>query len=72
LPAVTLHQLRHYLATQAISAGHDPVTVAEVLGHSRPSMTLDVYSSFVPAKGRAIADHMAGLVPELPPTKERK
>lgn len=65
---VTLHRLRHFVATDHISSGVDPVTVAAILGHRRPSMTVDVYSSFMPPKGRDAARRItASLLPELPP-----
>jgi len=43
-----LHQLRHYSATELISAGVDPRTVAGRLGHGGGgSTTLRVYSAWV-------------------------
>lgn len=54
--AVNFHQLRHYVATQLIAAGEDPRTVADRLGHSRASTTVDMYAASVPEKGRAAAD----------------
>ena len=44
LPAVHLHSLRHFAATQLISSGVDPRTAASRLGHANPSMTLRVYA----------------------------
>ncbi len=38
------HSLRHFAATQLISAGVDPRTAASRLGHANPSMTLRVYA----------------------------
>jgi integrase len=35
-----LHDLRHWLATEAIGRGHDIRTVAGRLGHANPAMTL--------------------------------
>lgn len=39
-----LHDLRHGAATLMAAAGIPPRVIAEVLGHSRPSFTLDVYA----------------------------
>jgi integrase len=38
------HDLRHCFASILISQGHDVVYVSRQLGHSSPSVTLDVYS----------------------------
>lgn len=39
------HDLRHTWATMMIGAGVDPVTCAMYLGHSKASMTMDVYAT---------------------------
>jgi integrase len=44
LSSLHLHSLRHFAATQLISAGVDPRTAASRLGHANPSMTLRVYA----------------------------
>lgn len=50
----TFHDLRHTWATMFLSSGGDVNTAASNLGHSKPSMTLDVYASADPdAKRRA-------------------
>lgn len=60
---VTLHALRHTYASSLIAAGCDVVTVQRALGHSQPSITLNVYSHLWPSaedKTRtAAADFMA-------------
>lgn len=53
---VNFHQLRHYVATQLIAAGVDPRTVADRLGHSRTSTTLDMYTAPVSDLSRTAAD----------------
>jgi len=42
---MTPHMLRHWAATQAISAGMAPNAVAAMLGHADASVTLRVYTS---------------------------
>lgn len=54
-PDVRLHDLRHFTATQLIHAGMDIRTVADVLGHSDPSLTLRVYSHAIEERNRAAA-----------------
>ncbi|RGH10857.1 site-specific integrase [Clostridium sp. AF15-31] len=44
LPEIHLHGLRHTFATLMISLGYDVVTISKMLGHSKVSITLDVYS----------------------------
>lgn len=48
LTGFTLHSLRHYFASGLIREGCDVVMVQRALGHSAPSITLDVYSSLWP------------------------
>lgn len=51
----TFHDLRHTFATYLIAQGVDIITVANYLGHSSPSMTLDIYADVDPdAKARAV------------------
>src|SRR4029077_9777929 len=44
LDDVTLHDLRDYCASRLISAGLDPVTVADFLGHEDATVTLKRYA----------------------------
>lgn len=52
---VHLHQLRHFAATQWITAGIDIRTVSYLLGHAKTSTTLDIYAAYMPARGRDAA-----------------
>jgi integrase len=44
LPSVTLHSLRHAHASALIDSGMDVLTISRRLGHSNPSITLNVYA----------------------------
>lgn len=44
LPGIHPHTLRHTMATLSIANGADIVSISEKLGHSEPSITLNVYS----------------------------
>jgi integrase len=44
LASSRLHDIRHFVATAMIAQGLNVRQVADALGHSRPSITLDVYS----------------------------
>lgn len=48
LPRIRFHDLRHTAATLLLEAGAHPRVVAERLGHSSPSLTLNVYSHVSP------------------------
>lgn len=56
------HDLRHAMATTAVAAKMDPVTVAGRLGHADPSLTLRVYSHAMGAQDREVADLMASTM----------
>lgn len=49
LNSFTLHDLRHFYASGLIAAGCDVVTVQRALGHTKPSITLNVYSHLWPS-----------------------
>lgn len=56
------HDLRHTFATHAIASGLDVVTVAAILGHSDPSLTLRIYSDYLPTKGQEAMAMMGELL----------
>jgi integrase len=63
---VRLHDLRHFMVTQMLAAGVDVRTVAGRAGHANPSMTLNRYGHFMPAKDRAAADDLGGMFDDPP------
>ncbi|CAB1027977.1 site-specific integrase [Corynebacterium diphtheriae] len=62
---VTPHELRHFYATTALTAGVDLVTVSKQLGHSATAVTADTYARWVPTAGAAaataVADALGGV-----------
>ena len=44
LPDIRFHDLRHTFATHALANGVDPKTLADILGHTNASFTLDTYA----------------------------
>lgn len=56
LPEITLHDLRHTFATILISEGADIVTVSKLMGHSSPSVTMDVYSHLLVKTAKEASD----------------
>lgn len=63
LPVIRLHDLRHTSATLLLSEGVDIRTVANRLGHSQTSTTLNVYAHALPAAderaARILSDRLA-------------
>ncbi|MDP9643703.1 integrase/DNA-binding transcriptional regulator YhcF (GntR family) [Actinopolyspora lacussalsi] len=65
--STTLHKLRHYSATELISAGVDPRTVAGRLGHGGGGVTtLRVYSAWVSEADQRASRALFERVPERP------
>jgi integrase len=69
----TLHGLRHYSATELISAGVDVRTVAGRLGHSGGGVTtLRVYSAWRDEADQRAAAALSGRVPARPSASEEQ
>jgi integrase len=58
LEHLKVHGIRHFVATELLTAGIDLRTVANRLGHARTSTTLDIYWAWVPAQDTAAAAHL--------------
>jgi integrase len=59
---VRYHDLRHGWATAALRAGVNAKVVADVLGHSSVSFTLDRYSHSIPALEQEATTKVAELI----------
>ncbi len=59
---MTMHGLRDSFATNAIAAGADVRSVAGMLGHSNPAITLNVYSDALPEAKRRASDLLLATV----------
>jgi integrase len=68
LPKVTLHALRHTHVSQLIAAGLDVVSVSRRIGHSTPTVTLNVYAHLFgdtdERAAAAVQDALAGVLAE--------
>jgi integrase len=62
LPRVTFHALRHTHASVLINAGLDVLTISRRLGHSKPSVTLDVYGHLIKGADAVAADAIDALL----------
>ncbi|MFJ8452761.1 site-specific integrase [Bacillus paramycoides] len=58
LPNIRFHDLRHTHATSLLLEGINPKVVAERLGHSKVSVTLDTYSHVLPNMQKEAADKL--------------
>jgi len=59
---ITFHGLRHTSATIALAAGVSVKVVAERLGHSKTSITLDLYSHVVPSLSQDAAARIGAVL----------
>ena len=64
LRRIRLHDLRHTAASQMIAAGVSPKVVAELLGHSSPTITQTIYQHVMPGMsedaGKRLSDSLLG------------
>jgi integrase len=62
LPRVSFHALRHTHVSVLINAGVDVLTISRRIGHSRASMTLDVYGHLIGGGDEAAAKAIEGVL----------
>ncbi len=62
VPHISIHGIRHTVATLAISSGQDIRTVADLLGHSRTSITSDIYAHVLPHRKRELTKAISQMV----------
>lgn len=58
LGGVRFHDLRHYVATELLAAGYDPVTIAERLRWESPAMLYEVYGHSRPERATDASAHI--------------
>jgi integrase len=58
---VTMRNLRHTAITLMLLAGLQPVEIAHRVGHSKPSLLLDVYARFLPREADQVDPYAAML-----------
>ena len=62
VPHRNFHNLRHFHVSLLVDAGMDPRTVANRIGHTNASITLDIYSHVFEAKHRASAVNLSDML----------
>ncbi|MCU1392635.1 MAG: site-specific recombinase, phage integrase family [Ilumatobacteraceae bacterium] len=58
----SLHDFRHFHATQLLAAGVPVPQVSSRLGHSSPAVTLNTYAHWIPANDQSSADIIEALL----------
>ena len=61
-PYITIHGIHHTVATLAIAMGQDIRTLADLLGHSRTSITTDTYAHVMPHRTRELTRAISTIV----------
>jgi integrase len=62
LPDIRFHDLRHTAATLMLNHGVAPIIVSRRLGHSRVSITLDIYGHLIPEMQNEAAEMIDDLI----------
>ena len=66
LPNIRFHDLRHTAATLMISNGIPVIIVSKILGHSKPSVTMNIYAHTSVEMQSEAANLMENLVTPIP------
>lgn len=66
LPKIRFHDLRHTAASIMLNRGIPILSVSRMLGHSKPSVTLDIYGHLMVGMLDSVADLMDDLVTPVP------
>lgn len=61
LPEIRFHDLRHTAATLLLMKNENPKIVSEMLGHTKVSITLDMYSHVLPTMQESAASKMDSI-----------
>ena len=64
---IHLHSLRHTHASLLLAQGENLVVISQRLGHSKPSVTSDIYAHLLPGVQEAAAVRFDRLLPQAPP-----
>ena len=62
LPNIRFHDLRHTAASLMLNNGVPVIVVSRRLGHSKASITLDVYGHLIPTMQTEVAEMIDSLV----------
>jgi integrase len=62
LPSIRFHDLRHTFSTHALASGVDAKTLSGILGHTKASFTLDIYTHTTGDMQKRAADIVGGFL----------
>ena len=65
LPDIRFHDLRHTFATHALANGVDAKTLSGILGHTKPSFTLDRYTHVTGTMQKKAAKIVSGFISDM-------
>jgi integrase len=66
LPIIRFHDLRHTAASLMLNQGVPPFVVSKILGHSKPSTTMDIYGHLIPVMHEGIGNLMDEMLTPIP------
>ncbi|HKC75120.1 MAG TPA: tyrosine-type recombinase/integrase [Chloroflexota bacterium] len=61
VPYIRIHDIRHTVITQAIAKGAPFKAVAELAGHAKTSITMDIYTHVIGDQRREVADAIGSV-----------
>jgi integrase len=62
LPDIRFHDLRHTAASIMLNNGIPVIIVSRILGHAKPSTTMDIYGHLIPGKQKEAASLMGRVL----------
>ena len=62
LRVIRLHDTRHTAASLMLAAGEPPKVVAEILGHSSPTITMNIYQHLMPGMSEQAGARLTGML----------
>ncbi|MDI3297568.1 MAG: tyrosine-type recombinase/integrase, partial [Bacillota bacterium] len=65
LQGASFHCLRHTADSLLLAAGVPPVVAMKLMGHKRPSMTVDLYGHVLPEEAKRAAERLDQALGDL-------
>jgi integrase len=65
LPVIRFHDLRHTAASIMLNRGVQVILVSRILGHSKPSITMDMYGHLLPGGQNEVAAMMNDVITSM-------
>ena len=70
VPVIRFHDLRHTAASLMLNNNIPPIVVSRRLGHSKASITLDIYGHLLPSMQAEVAEKIDELITPIPIAKQ--